>query len=58
MEADDVDFDVENKAPLDSDFDGDVEDGNVEELDSDFDNDINNELGIDTEETEGNAIVS
>jgi len=58
MEAEDVDFDVENKAPLDSDLDGDVEDGDEEELESDFDNDINNELGIDTEETEGNASVS
>jgi len=53
MEVEDLDFDVENKAPLDSDLDGDVE-----ELDSDFDDDINNELGIDTEETEGNASVS
>lgn len=58
MEAEDVDFDVENKAPLDPDLDGDEEDGNEEDLESDLDDDINHELGIDTEETEGNEIVS
>ncbi|KXN93411.1 Putative ATP-dependent RNA helicase PB1A10.06c [Leucoagaricus sp. SymC.cos] len=52
LEAEDVDFDVEDRAQVDAELDEGQDGANEEDLESDTDEGLNDELGIDSEETE------
>lgn len=52
LEAEDVETDVQDRAQLDTDLDEGTDSVDEEDLESDLDEGINNELSIDTEETE------
>ncbi|EKM79367.1 hypothetical protein AGABI1DRAFT_74345 [Agaricus bisporus var. burnettii JB137-S8] len=49
VEAEDIDNDVEDFAPVDERFDGDAAEEYRDDLESEGDEDLDNELGIDTE---------